>query len=551
MSILDPKPPTRTENDAKYAQLPNINVTTLTVKADGSGQFTSPKLANDSIATSGPNKTYIILVYPGEYKDGYDWNPKPYVTVRGTNRETCILSYYVPVDSNDQAVRDRSTITLTKTARLENLTISIEGGRYAVHSEEAGANKDALHNVVNCKLVHKGYDAVNAWRAANPGAGYTYPWVTSQAAWGAGTGSGVEETFEDSAFESPYGPFYWHNSSNGSPDKPTKGRMTRCRVTTPSVAAGGVTLNSLGSGMADSFVFTDCQFDTMFVYHTDTSWFVDSYANHCDIRITFDRCSPVGYQDDSRGLALMVTSGFGDPGVLGTVRMSGSAVPVIFGVPTFKDGTGDVGFQPYAYGTQDISGITLGFNNTVGNNTLGKKLGNRTGSPLTLSVWNQGFYQKDYTFNADYTAMTNQQIIDLLNAAMSGFVFSTYNPAKDVYPHVLGSESKLVNNGAGIAQWSAVAWDPSRRSIRPMATGDAIGLFAGIALERIPKGQSGRILGEGIMHKSQLLGLTAGGFTAGNTLYHSDATGGQFATTGTRSALTARHADWAYFKAAV
>ncbi|MDY7540925.1 hypothetical protein [Cryobacterium sp. 5B3] len=310
-----------------------------------------------------------------------------------------------------------------------------------------------------------------------------------------------------------------------------------------------MTINSLGSGQSDSYTFTDCQLDTLYVYHTDATWFADTYADHLDFRITLDRCNPVGYFDDSRGLALVVTGGYGSASALSTTRLLGTAIPILFGAPTCRDGTGDAGFFGDVFGALDVSGITLGFDAHAGNNTLAKRLGNRTAAPITLSAYNEGYYQQDYTFNTDYTAMTDAQIINLVNTAWVGFVLSTVNPSLHRYPRILGSESALFNSGAGIAKWSAVAYAAGGWQIRPMATGDPATAFAGIALERIPGGKTGRILREGVMHKTQLAGLSAATIAAGTVLYHSDTTAGQFATTGPRVALSGRAADWAYFKA--
>ncbi|MER0442942.1 hypothetical protein, partial [Emticicia sp. W12TSBA100-4] len=62
----------------------------LIVKKDGTGQYLSPKLANDSITDASANKRYEIVVYPGVYTET-EWIVKDYVSIVGTSRETCWL----------------------------------------------------------------------------------------------------------------------------------------------------------------------------------------------------------------------------------------------------------------------------------------------------------------------------------------------------------------------------------------------------------------------------------------------------------------------------
>lgn len=519
----------------------------VTVRADGTGDFLTPSAANDSLVGAGFGVRYLLDVGPGVYRDPYDWIPKPYVTVRGRDRDRTILIYEVPVDSPDQAIIDRSTITLHDTVTLDSLTVIIDGGRYAVHSEQSGVNRDAVHLSKNCRFIHRGHDAVNAWRTANPSSGLAPRNFNSMTPWGFGSASGLSEIHEDCEFVSPYGPFYGHNQF--AFDAPTRNRFVRCRFTTSSTNAAALTINSLGSGTADEYLLQDSDTNALYLLHTDATWFADTYARHLDFEIILDRCSPIGFYDESRGQALTVMSGYETSGVLARVTVTGSAVPVILGDLTYKDGTGDAGFLPFAVGSRDISGITLGFDGRAGMNTLGKRLGNRTGNPLVLQVANRGGHAQAFIFDRDYRTMSNQQIIDTVNAAWAGFVLGSANPVDDYYPRVIGSERLLPNtSAAGITRWSAVAYQDGQVAGRVMRTDDPVSRFAGIALDRMPVGVPGRVLREGVMRRTQLAGLT-GTLTPGTTVYHSDTTAGQFALTGTRVFGTARHSDWVYFTA--
>jgi pectinesterase len=74
---------------------------TITVAADGSGQFTSVQAAVDSAPVKSKERT-IILIKPGTYKERITvTKDKTFITFRGTDPNTTILTYDLNADAGD------------------------------------------------------------------------------------------------------------------------------------------------------------------------------------------------------------------------------------------------------------------------------------------------------------------------------------------------------------------------------------------------------------------------------------------------------------------
>lgn len=528
----------------------------VTVKADGTGDYTSPRLANAAIMDATANKPYVIEIHPGIYADdkGEDaadpnaWIVKDHVSLVGTDRNKCIIRWSVPVSATDAQLSAQSALWIRFNTTLANLTIEIEGGQYAVHDEAAGSNPDASRRIKNVSMLHKGYAELNAWRASNGGT----PYVGSQNVYGWGSGPGVAGDFEDSSFESPYQTFLMHN--NKAFKAPTTAILRRCVLTSHSPVAGGITVNSLGSGTADFLSIIDSQLNFGFIDDVDASWNGDDYADHSDIKMQLSGCNPVGYLNETRGQALRISGGYNDTSTVAgsQVTVSGSAVPVLFGTVhsrplTTPNLNGQNGF---VFGTLDVSGITL--QNGQKGRTLGARLGDLRTTPLILQVANQGGYAVAVTLNKDYRTMSNSAVITSLQEGVGGgFAVELYNPSKsEYYPRMLGHESTLINGGPSvIRRFYPVAWtDASRRSVRQMVASDPSSAFVGVAIERIQDGKVGRILHRGFLNNEQL-GDFYSPVTAGSSVYFSDDAGRGFTPTGTRLAMTGSANGFAYFRA--
>ncbi|MDF2921486.1 MAG: hypothetical protein K0R57_400 [Paenibacillaceae bacterium] len=534
---------------------------TLTVKPDGTGDFLSPKLANDSIQDSQPQKQYVILIYPGVYTEK-NWTVKPYTTLRGTDREQVWLKGENSPTATNSEITNQSTLWLKATANLENLTVTAKNMRYPVHSEDSGNNRDAVHHVKNVHIEHYGnLEAVQyrqSWMTANPG--ITPPddlnpanvWGGSTGvgshAWGYGSASGVVETFEDSVFISKATGWYVHNREDFT--KPQINTVQNSRIV--SLQTGmPIVIQSLGSGTDDEVIFSNSEITGTYMMQNDSPWITqrqeNQYANHADYKVTFINSTPVGYLDGHRGraLALFSNSAAGSS----YVRVGGSAVQDILGEYETRDGGG--GLQGYLYGYWDISGIMVGLNSNIQvNNTLGRRLGDCTSNSKIMEVTFQGEPVKTIVFNEDYTTKDNSYVLGKINQALgSSGVALEYNVTlNEYYPQVPDKQLMLLNNtDAGIPRFAAVCFDSSDDTLRLMTAADSPESFIGITLERIAPGGSGRVLTEGVMRKNQLYGFTEA-ISTGTRISIGAQPGSLRINNAVPGLLEGTASDWAYFK---
>lgn len=522
-----------------------VEPTVLTVSPDGTADFLSPKLANASITSSSAAAPYVILVQPGVYTER-EWTVAPYTIVRGTSRTACVLAGSLPDSATDAQIAGNSTLWLKKTSGLENLTITAVNMRYAVHSESSGTNVDAVHLVKNCRIEHLGNQGARAWRTANPGSGMSPStvWV-SERPWGYGSASGVYERFEECTFVGSREPWYIHTNKDFA--APTVNELVNCElIQTGAFTAPALTVQSLGSGRHDSVTLTGCTLTGRFIYGEDKPWIsVDpdmQLADKAEIAVTLTDCSPIGYRSAHRGLALKVTAASTAADVL--MEVSGDAAPLLFGASTFRHGGG--GVASYVYGQWDISGILVGPSNSISvNNTLGRRLGDCAAVPRQLIVTFGGAISRTIDFTTDLSTRPNAEVLSLINAPLAGLAVATeYSVATgENYPTFTDRESVRSNNGtAGIMRWAAVVADGA--GVRVMLPTEPASSLAGVAIEQIGPGRSGRILSSGILRPNQLLGVSTATVLNGQPLYLSDSVAGRFSMVGTRQVGVAVADGW-------
>ncbi|NOU85883.1 hypothetical protein GC102_08865 [Paenibacillus sp. LMG 31460] len=534
---------------------------TLTVKPDGTGDFVSPKLANDSIQDSSSAKQYVILIYPGVYTEK-NWVVKPYTTLRGTDRDQVILKGENVASATNSEITNQSTVWLKGTANLENLTVTAKNMRYPIHSEDNGNNKDAIHIVKNSHIEHYGnLEAVvyrQNWMAAHPGV--TPPADLDPAkvwggisgvgshAWGYGSASGVTEIVYGSTFVSKADGWYVHNREDFT--KPQINIINDSKIVSTETLKP-IIIQSLGSGTKDEVFFNNTEIIGTYMVQDDSPWITqkpeNQYANHADYKVTFNNSTPIGYSDEHRGRALALFSK--STGSSSYVRVSGDAVPAILGQYETRDGGG--GLSGYLYGYWDISGIKVGLNaNIEVNNTLGRRLGDCTIIHKTLQVIFEDGTTKTIIFNENYTNQPNTYILAKMNGILgaSGRVAEYNVTGAEYYPQVPDKQLTLRNNTqVGIPRFAAVRFDTDNTTLRLMSAADSPGSFVGITLERIIPGKSGRVLTEGIMKKSQLNGFT-GSLNKGTQISIGTQAGSLNENSSAPALLVGIQTDWAYFK---
>ncbi|MEQ7129088.1 stalk domain-containing protein [Actinopolymorpha sp. B11F2] len=517
----------------------------LRVNPDGSADFLSPAQAIGAITDSGPDREYVITIAPGTYTET-EWIVPPHVTLRGDDRAACILAGSLPDNAPDSAISVTSTLWLQGTATLENLTITAVNTRYAVHSEKSGSNIDAIHTIRNCTIVHSGNEGARQWRRENPSAGMSPETVwASDRPWGYGSASGLRLEMTDCELVGVKEAWYIHTNKDFS--APTINVLHGCTFRhTGDKTAPTVTVQSLGSGRTDSVTFTDCTFDGgVLLRHDDRPWISEAAAtqlsDHAETQISLQGSTPLGFLPNLRSRALRLVASQADTDT--PIGVSGPAASLLFGEePVRRAGGG--GVPSYLFGTWDISGIAVGLRNDVTvANTIGRRLGDRTHSPAELTVA-VGEEQVTITFDQDYTAAPNAELIAIIDDALAGLATAEeYDVgAGETYPTVGDKEQVAANAGStGIPRWAVV--ENAVGGVRLRHNGAAYG----IALEQIPPGNEGRVLRTGILGRYQLAGLDATGLPPGTAVYLDDSRPGVLSLTGSDKLGTAVATDWVAF----
>jgi len=233
-----------------------VSYVNLIVKADGSGDFLTPKLANDSITDSSFNKRYRIIVHPGVYTDR-DVYPKDWVFYEGTDREKCVLEGSLPDSATDGEISPSSTLNLIYNGGLKNLTVTCKNMRYAVHDDGGGTDKIRL--VEDCTFIHYGNQAARDYRVANSlPAGEV--WL-SENAYGSGVNSGDIAHYKNCTFVGTVNAWGTHNNENY--EKPAYIEHDNCEfILDPYDNAefhNAIGLAVMGSTNKDKLVFKGCR----------------------------------------------------------------------------------------------------------------------------------------------------------------------------------------------------------------------------------------------------------------------------------------------------
>lgn len=157
--------------------IPNLNKDSIvkhnviTVKKDGSGDFTKVYDAVNSITDANKYNIYDIHIYEGVYDVidevfGTDEYAKtegivlpPYVNLIGIGqRDNIVLKAEFPNSVSTEVSTEFSTINVDGSNDLENITFIAYNCRYACHDDDGNAEKSRnfIRNVKNCRFWHKG-----------------------------------------------------------------------------------------------------------------------------------------------------------------------------------------------------------------------------------------------------------------------------------------------------------------------------------------------------------------------------------------------------------
>ncbi len=129
------------------------NYIVKTVKANGTGDYSTIASALAGITDATVNKQYKILIYSGTYNEVH-LQTKDYVHLYGKDKNTCIINGAYPDETPIATMVANSTIEWSgKICDIKNLTIEITNGRYTIHDD---ADYNGTKTLENCILKHNG-----------------------------------------------------------------------------------------------------------------------------------------------------------------------------------------------------------------------------------------------------------------------------------------------------------------------------------------------------------------------------------------------------------
>lgn len=253
------------------------NITIISVKKDGTGDYTSIQDAINSISDASANNRYEIDVYDdwivNNISDLYLVNSptehspqqprsmsalvttKNYVDIVGKGYGRRKLIVKSPLDIQGDSLQYIQTIYLRGNCKIKDFDVEIYGGRYAIHQESGGSKTSEDYHATtileNLNIIHHGNDDYtngSSWTACCAQAN--------------GTTSGLNLYYYNCKWVSPMGtPFYCHTNSNF--DAPNLFYFENCQIIHSkqvNIDDDGCGIRDLGSGQIHKIVLKGCNF---------------------------------------------------------------------------------------------------------------------------------------------------------------------------------------------------------------------------------------------------------------------------------------------------
>ncbi|MBO9717529.1 MAG: hypothetical protein J7507_12155 [Pseudoxanthomonas sp.] len=478
----------------------------VTAAASG-GDFSSAAAANAAITDATKAKRYVVAIAPGTYAGDKNWQTKDYIDFIGADAERTTLLLDNPDSTPPATIQNDVPLWLRAENKLKGVSVIARNARYAIHRDNINY-KNRTVVIEDCHVEHLGNQGARDYQAAN-GGDPNAVWTATNA-WGSGTASGETVIARRSRFRSPGNTWSVHN--NDTFEAPSHNIIERCEIICTSAGGTCIAIQSLGSGVKDVFDISGSKIVGDITYDTK-GWLpaalVKRPANRAEWKVTGSGNTPAVFRHSTASRALKIESA--STSGTSAVVVSGTAVPVLFGGTVYSmPGAG--GIKGYVYGWGDISSTPDAAS------SLGSRLGDRSGSPVTLTVAVDGGAPVNIVFSANYTGTTNASVLAIINAALSGAVASEYDITGRYRPSMLDEETSLLNNTAeGVLMGMAVVRGSSTGTVRKMTATDSPSLFLGIAWEDIYPGQWGRVKFRGHVALVDLLRSDAAAIATGDT----------------------------------
>ncbi|AWN55070.1 hypothetical protein [Methylobacterium sp. 17Sr1-1] len=492
----------RAQSTARLAQTPGRR-REVTVAVDGSSLDGLTKIIDGTALMSaagavGPDEANVVRIMPGTYlgecapgaavETSPAISPAAFVHLVGQGRasDIQIISRFADNQANQETAQP---LRITQSGYYANFTVIGRNLRYPLHIEAGNAPNRAVQVFDSITAIHEGATG-----------------FVSSSGFGIGNHPGNRQLFRDCRGRSPTGAFGAHDNINwGEP----------CYIDIEGGAYHGtgidgrsITLTSTGSGVLSpvtvrgaalaGHVRMDCSY-------LAGALLANHRANRYGYSLTVYASSPIDAVGVCDVSALTLTS---VAGASSAVAVSGPGAAVLFGAaPDVREGAADYAARVYSYHAVDVPAgeVDPGV-------TLAARLGNRSGSPLSLGVAWDGQQPVTVTLSADYRGMSNAAIVSALNSALAtamggnagGRAFSLSQPYNNRPPvHQPDREGRGLNVGTTtILHGMALAW--SGHDVRAMTSTDATSLFAGFAIGDAVPGRPARFLRTGWIGQAQL-----------------------------------------------
>lgn len=476
-------------------------------------------------------KEYEIIFYPGVYEalTIAEYNSagivqsgsvmvsfirgKSGVSLRGTNKETCIIKGEIPDNLTSSIYPYYQTMYWhADHGTLSNCTVTAKNMRYPIHIDGGQLGcKDFVSNIKNVDMIHLGNtnNALTGWSSVS-GFGY-------------GSSDGQVINMDNCSIGSSLWILYFHSNLNFDKESITNYRNVKGIHTGTNKRWGK--LQSLGSHRPDIVNIENCYAENAYLLLADSNPYIptaltDQSYNHCDMRVTGFGNQPFLYQPTFKGLALKITTIA--TGASATVRfdITSTAFNTIikdkdyggdytdqFGevnVDGYAYKDGDTGLAGYGIGRLDIGGEAYGISVNTYGKSLGKRLGNCSTVNKTLTI-EIGGVDYDIVFDKNYigsgtastvpSAYSNATILAEINAVIGSVATaSEWAVGNDYYPE-FSDVLKLVRTSEIVLKGMAVFND---NGLIRKATAIDKKIF-GVALDDITIGNTGRILTSGYL----------------------------------------------------
>jgi len=418
----------------------------ISVKKDGTGDFTEIQPAINSITDASASNRYVVDVYDdfviNNLTDLYKVanptekntlaNPteavsivigKSYVSVVGANSKKT-LSIVSPINVAGTSLQQISSVYPKGNFSLKNFNVLLKGGRYAIHQDNTSLNSvdiNAITTLEDLYVEHLGnQDHTN---------GASWTGVYAQAN---GISSGQSMIFKNCEWKASVGPIYIHNNVNFNVKSVVEFSNCKATLTSPDSLAGTETIYDgamrfvdMGSGKLNTVTINNCNFFGFGIENSAWSGMNIANLSH-DFRNGGADLLGSGNTVMKPAIARIKTLTFTASILNGTMSIlndsqtnTNSAYSSIWG-ETLLNYAGAVDAYAKACGTERIEEYVNGEKTF----SIGRRLGDCSSINKTLTV-RVNEIDHVVTFNSNYTNTSEADVLNVINAQLTTYAVAS------------------------------------------------------------------------------------------------------------------------------